>query len=148
MSIRRLWTVRGERGGSAAVETVIVIVAVTVLMSVTVAGFRIAMADDAVEGVAGAASRAASLARTAGQARSDAHSVANSSLATEGLNCFSTSVSVNTSGFSVPVGQPASVSVTVSCLVPLQDLLVPGLQGSRLLSASASSPLDVFRERR
>ena len=43
--------------------------------------------------------------------------------------------------------QPASVSVSVTCQTPLQDLLIPGLGGSRTLSARAVSPLDTYRER-
>ena len=112
------------------------------------AGYRITVAEDTVAQAAGAASRAATIARTAGEARSDAREVAASSLSTGGLECSSTSVDVDTSGFSVPVGQPASVRVSVSCRAPLADLVVPGLSGSRLLKASATSPLDRFRTRR
>ena len=139
---------RDERGGSPAVEALLIVSSIVLLLSLATAGYRIAMAESAVDGVASAAARAASLARTAGQARSDAHQVANSSLGTAGLTCSSTSVNVDTSGFSVPVGQPASVAVSVSCQTPLQDLLVPGLSGSRTLSARSVSPLDTFRERR
>lgn len=138
---------RGERGGSAAVEALLIVFSVVVILSLATAGFRIAMAESAVDGVAGAAARAASIARSAGQARSDAHQVANSSFATAGLKCSSTSIDVDTSGFAVPVGRPASVAVAVSCQAPLQDLLVPGLGGSRTLTARAESPLDTYRER-
>lgn len=140
--------VRDERGGSSSIDALLIISVIVVLLSLATAGFRIAMAGDAVEGAAGAAARAASLARTAGQARSDAHSVAASSLDTAGLTCSSSSVHVDTRGFSVPVGQPARVGVTVTCDAPLADLLVPGLGGSRHLDATATSPLDTYRERR
>src|SRR5687767_6895725 len=106
---------RDERGGSPAVEALLIVSSIVLLLSLATASFRIAMAEGAVEGVASAAARAASIARTAGQARSDAHQVANSSFATAGLTCSSTSVNVDTSGFSVPVGQPATVAVSVSC---------------------------------
>jgi Flp pilus assembly protein TadG len=138
---------RDERGGSPAVEALLIVSSIVLLLSLATAGYRIAMAEAAVDGVASAAARAASLARTAGQARSDAHQVADSSLGTAGLTCTSTSVDVDTSGFSVPVGRPASVAVTVSCQTPLQDLLIPGLGGSRTLSARSVSPLDTYRER-
>lgn len=136
-----------ERGGSSTIDTLLIVPIIVVLLSLATAGFRIAMAGDAVEGAAGAAARAASLARSAGQARGDAHSVAAAALATSGLSCSTTSVRIDTGGFSVPVGQPARVSVTVSCDAPLADLLVPGLGGSRHLAASADSPLDTYRER-
>ena len=57
-------------------------------------------------------------------------------------------VRVDTSEFtSVPVGLPAHVTAMVWCRVPLSDLLVPGMPGSRLLSYRFTSPLDPFRER-
>jgi Flp pilus assembly protein TadG len=139
--------VRDERGGSPAVEALLIVGAIVLLLSLATAGYRIAMAEAAVDGVASAAARAASIARTAGQARADAHQVADSSLSTAGLTCTSTDVDVNTAGFAVPVGQPASVTVSVTCQTPLQDLLIPGLGGSRTLTASSVSPLDTYRER-
>ena len=140
--------VRDERGGAVAIETVLIVGSVVLILMLITAGFRIAMADDAVENVAGSAARAASLARTAGQAQNDARQVANASLSTAGLSCVSSSVQVDTSGFAVPVGQPASVTVSVSCRAPLSDLLVPSLGGARLLSATSVSPLDTYRARR
>ena len=139
---------RNERGGAVAIESVLLVPAVMLMAALITAGFRITIAEDSVENIAGASARAASIARTAGQAQQDAQSVASSSLTTQGLQCQPSSVQVNTAGFSVPVGQPASVSVTVSCRAPLADLLVPGLGGSRLLEATSSSPLDTHRSRR
>lgn len=136
-----------ERGGAVAIETLLIISSVVLVLMLITAGYRIAMAGNAVENVAGAAARAASIARTAGQAQNEARSVANATLATSGLACAPSSVNVDTSGFGVPVGQPASIRVTVSCRAPLNDLLVPGLGGSRLLEASAVSPLDTYRAR-
>lgn len=139
---------RDERGSAVAIESVLLVPAIMLMAALIAAGFRITVAEDAVENIAGAGARAASIARTAGQAKQDAQSVANSSLATSGLQCAPSSVQVNTAGFAVPVGQPASVSVTISCRAPLADLLVPGLGGSRLLEATSSSPLDTYRSRR
>ncbi len=139
--------IRDERGGSVAIETVLIVSSVVLILMLITAGFRIAMAGDAVENVAGSASRAASLARTASEAQHDARQVADASLATSGLTCAPSSVHIDTSGFGVPVGQPASVTVTVSCTAPLQDLLVPGLGGARVLSATSVSPLDTYRGR-
>lgn len=139
---------RGERGGASGIEAVLVVPLIMVFASLIWAGFRISVAEDTVEQAAGAAARAASIARTAGEARSDARDVATSSLSTSGLKCSSMSIVVDTSGFSVRVGQPAQVRVSVSCRAPLADLVVPGLSGSRLLESSASSPLDRYRTRR
>lgn len=147
-SPRRPRLSRDERGGAVAIESVLLVPVIMLVAALIAAGYRITAAADAVENIAGASARAASIARTAGQAQQDARSVASSSLATEGLQCAPSSVQVDTAGFAVPVGQPASVSVTISCRAPLADLLVPGLGGSRLLEATSSSPLDTFRGRR
>jgi hypothetical protein len=57
-------------------------------------------------------------------------------------------VTVDTTGFSVPVGEPAQVSATVTCAVRLSDLTaVPGMPGSRALTATFTSPLDPYRAR-
>ena len=138
----------GERGGSSTIEAVLVVPLIMLFASLIWAGYRITVAEDAVDQAAGAAARAATISRTAGEARSDARDVAASSLSTSGLECSSTSVDVDTSGFTVAVGQPASVRVVIACRAPLADLVVPGLAGSRLLQSSASSPLDRYRTRR
>jgi hypothetical protein len=56
-------------------------------------------------------------------------------------------VSVSTTGFSVAVGSPGEVRVSVSCTVQLSDQAVPGLMGSRVLRADAVSPIDSYRGR-
>ena len=142
------YVTKEERGGASGIEAVLVVPLIMVFASLIWAGYRITMAEDAVDQAAGAAARAATIARTAGEARSDAGDVARSSLSTSGLECSSMSIDVDTSGFSVPVGQPAQVRVSVSCRAPLADLVVPGLTGSRLLESSSESPLDRFRTRR
>jgi hypothetical protein len=61
--------------------------------------------------------------------------------------CGDLEVTVDVSGFAVQVGRDAHVGVQVSCTVPLGEQAVPGLPGSRTLSAHAVSPLDRFRSR-
>lgn len=63
--------------------------------------------------------------------------------ANQGLHCAGHQVTVDTGGFGLPVGTPA----TVSCTVPLADLGVPGLPGERTITATAHSPLDTYRGR-
>ena len=41
----------------------------------------------------------------------------------------------------------ASVTATVTCVVNLSDVAVPGLPGTRTITATMSSPLDTYRER-
>jgi hypothetical protein len=52
----------------------------------------------------------------------------------------STTVTVDTAGFAAPVGTPATVTATVRCVVNLADLAVPGVPGTRTVTATATSP--------
>jgi hypothetical protein len=54
---------------------------------------------------------------------------------------------VNTAGFAKPVGTPAVVAATVTCVVDLSDLAMPGLPGDRALTSTFTSALDPFRGR-
>jgi len=45
------------------------------------------------------------------------------------------------------VGTPAKISATVTCDVNLSDLFLPGVPGSKAITATMSSPLDTYRER-
>ena len=56
-------------------------------------------------------------------------------------------VALDVAGFAVPVGLPAQVMATVTCVVALADLALPGFPGSRTVTATAVSPLDTYRER-
>ena len=132
--------------GSSVVEVVILAPALGLFLALIIAGGRVAAAHQAVEASAAEAARAASIARTQGQAGTDAQTAATASLRSQGTTCLSTTVSLDTSGFATPVGNPASVGATVTCQVDLAGLL-PGLPGSMAIAASVRSPLDTYRER-
>lgn len=137
---------RSDRG-SATLEAVIVLPGFLLVIGVLIFAGRMALAQQAVDAASMDGARAASIARTQGAAQADARTSALSGLANQDLRCSSFSVNVNTAGFSVPVGQPAQVAVTVTCTVSLSDLAVPGLPGSRIVTGQATSPLDTYRER-
>lgn len=44
-------------------------------------------------------------------------------------------------------GVPGNVHVTIQCTVPLADLALPGLPGSRAMSGHSISPVDTYRDR-
>ena len=133
--------------GSEALEAAIGVPAFLLFIALIIAGGRLAIADQAVQAAAAEAARSASISRTQGQAHTSAVSGAASSLANQKLQCTTKSVSVDTSGFASPVGTPASVTATVTCVVNLSDVAVPGLPGTRTITATMSSPLDTYRER-
>lgn len=120
-----------------------VIIAVVML---AVAGGRLALAHAAVQQAATDAARAASLARTSSDAHTDAATAASASLG-QSTPCRSVAVAVDTSGFGAPVGTVAVVRATVTCSVALADLGVPGLPGTKTVTATMVSPLDTYRGR-
>lgn len=135
-----------DERGSATIEAVIGIPAFLLLVGMIIFGGRVAIAHSSVEAAAADAARAASIARDPGAASGDARSAAQSGLRNQKIQCASTHVTVDTSGFAVQVGQPAEVTVTVSCRLDLSDLSLP-VPGSRLIRATISSPIDTWRER-
>ncbi|WP_432976856.1 TadE/TadG family type IV pilus assembly protein [Dactylosporangium sp. CA-233914] len=137
---------RGDRG-SAAIEAAILAPVLLALIGLAIAGGRIQVAGGAIEAPAHDAARAASIARTEGQARTDAYRAASATLDQQGLHCSQLTVVVDTSGFAVPVGQPATVAASITCVVDLSDIVVDGLPGSRTINATFVSVLDTFRTR-
>ena len=137
---------RGERG-SVTLEAVILIPAFLLFVALVIAGGRVAMARQGVQTAAAEAARQASIARTAGEATAKAQAGAQQTLADQQLQCRSSSVVTDTSGFAAPVGTPASVSATVTCQVDLAGVAIPGLPASLTITATFQSPLDTFRGR-
>lgn len=137
---------RGERG-SATVEAVIGVPAFLLLVGLLILGGRIAVAQQVVQSAASDAARAASIARTQTAARSAATSAAHYSLTNQALQCASTTVTVDTAAFGTPIGTPGQVTATVACSLRLDDLGLPGVSGTRTITATMSSALDTYRER-
>lgn len=137
---------RSERG-AAALEFAIIVPALGLLIAVMIGGARIWFAHTTLEQIAGTAARSATLATNPATARANADRIARDQARTAGLNCVGMQVEVDTSGFQVPVGQPAQVRVNVSCAVPLADLILPGWPGSWELRTESGSALDRYRRR-
>ncbi|SHN88830.1 TadE-like protein [Geodermatophilus obscurus] len=137
----------GGQTGSVSLELAVLAPTLLLFIGVLVYGGRLSLATQAVQAAASQAAREASIARTQPEADTTAASVAAASLARQGLDCVTSSVSVDTTGFAAPAGTPATVTATVTCVVALADLSVPGLPGSQTVSATADSPLDTYRER-
>jgi len=137
--------------GSAALELVVLAPVLLVLLALVIAAGRTSIAQSSVDAAARDAARQASLALNPTAAQQTGLTSARQALRDDGLDCVTENVTVDTggadAGFGVAPGQPASVSATVSCAVPLSDLFLPGLPGAHTMTATFSSPLDVFRER-
>ena len=130
-----------------SLELVVRAPALLLLVGLLAVAGRVTLAGGTVEQAALDAARTASVSRTPAAARSVALATATQTLSASGLTCTQVTVEVNTGGFAVPVGLPATVSATVRCPVRLGDLGLPGLPGSRTVTATATSPLDTYRER-
>ena len=140
---RRLGTrgVRDERGS-------ISVWFATASFVMIILGGRVEIAKQSVDAAAYEAARAASIERTQSEAISSGKSAATSSLNDQGLQCATTHITVNAAAFNAPLGTTAQVTATVTCKVDVADLSIPGLPGTRTITATASSPVDAYRERR
>jgi Flp pilus assembly protein TadG len=136
-----------DETGSFTLELAVLAPALLLLLAFIVAAGRIELAGSSVDGVARDAARAASLARSPAAAQAAAQSTATDTAAHQNIDCTHLAVTVDTSGFTAPLGTPAAVVVHVSCTAPLGDLAIPGLPGAKTLTASFTSPLDPYRGR-
>lgn len=141
-------TARPTERGAVTVEFVLLLPVLLLIVGAVVAGSRVWLARSAVQQLASSAARQASLSRSASDAVSSATRLVRDDSERQGLSCADgVRVQLDAAGFGVPVGRPAEVGATVRCVVPLADLLVPGVPGTITVSATARSTLDRFRER-
>ena len=136
----------GDERGSAAIEAAIGVPAFVLFVSLIIAGGRYATTHESLESAASDAARAASIARDARTAEADATTAARSSITDQNIGCTDIVVDVDTTDFTKQPGEPGTVSVRVSCRLDLSDLSVPGVPGTKVLKASMSSPIDVWRQ--
>jgi Flp pilus assembly protein TadG len=136
---------RGERG-SAAIETAIGVPTFILFIGLIIAGGRTAMTHESLQSAAADAARAASIDRDPRSATIDAQAAAAISVSAQGIGCHDVETHVDTASFDKQPGQSGSVTVTISCRLDLSDLSVPGVPGSRVLTATMSSPLDTWRQ--
>lgn len=152
--------VRGDRGagtmvapahgdrGASTLEAAILAPVLLMLIAVAVISMRIEVAAQAVESAAHDAARAASISRTQTEADTAARNAANNALSQQDLTCNrGPTVVPDTSQFQRPIGETAVITVTVTCVVPLNDVGLPGLPGTKTLTATFTSYLDQFRGR-
>jgi Flp pilus assembly protein TadG len=133
--------------GAAVIEAVIGVPAFMLFVALIILAGRVAIAHQGVQSAAADAARSASIARTQGEAQTAGDTAAATSLANQHVNCVTTTVSLDTTGFASPVGTPAKITASVTCHVNLSDLWLPGVPGTKAITATMSSPLDTYRER-
>jgi Flp pilus assembly protein TadG len=132
---------RADRGSITVEITLFAPCLVLLLVFVAVLIHRGVDARLRLDDAAHQAARAASIERTGPAAASAAQSTATAALADAGVVCNSVNVATDTSGL-VPGGM---VSVTVTCSVDLTDADLLGGPSQKVLSATASEPVDTWR---
>jgi len=136
----------GRDRGSAALELAVLAPVLLALLGLVVAAGRVSIAQGSVDAAARDAARQASIALNPAAAQAAGQASARAALRQDGLDCDPV-VTIDTSQFAIPAGQPAAVTAVVGCTVPLSNLALPGLPGSARLTASFVSPLDIYRSR-
>jgi uncharacterized protein (UPF0333 family) len=133
---------RARERGSVSVELALLAPALLLLLSFAVVAGRTPVAE-----AARAAAREVSLSRDPATATTLASAQAQRTLAAQDLRCQRTTLDVDTAGFSAPPGRPGDVTVSITCVVDMADLLAPGLPGAVTVEATFTSPVDAYRER-
>ncbi len=129
-----------------AIEATIIIPALVLFVALVILLARDALVQQAVGASASQAARAASLERSAGAAREAAESAAGSGLSDADISCASQRITVETSALRAAPGDPAAISVTVTCIVE-HDFGLPGFPQHRRVSQTRTSPVDTYRGR-
>ncbi len=135
---------RSNEQGGAAVELTLMAPVLLLLLLLVVELGRFGVARGDVDGAARDASRAASLRRSAGAARTASAQTAEASLRHRGVTCRGSpqvDLSLGPGGFT-PGGW---VAVEVSCTVELAELSLLRLPGTRTMRARSVAALDTYR---
>jgi Flp pilus assembly protein TadG len=141
--LRQRWRAVARHGdaGSSTVELAILAPLLVGLLLFVVLCGRLVTAQLDVDAAAHGAARAASIARSVPAATADAQRTALEILAARGVTCSQPDVQVSTGGL-----RPGGVvTVTVTCRVPLSDLALISVPGSRVVTATSNSPIDLWR---
>lgn len=132
---------RDERGSATTELVLITPLLIILLLFVTLAG-RLALVRGDIEGAARDAARAASIARSAGEAGEAARQAASDNLERAGTTCGRLEVQPDVADFRAG----GSVAVSVTCHVALGDLLLLRVPATRSVEATAVEVVDLYRE--
>ena len=127
--------------GAATVEFVLITPVLVVMMLFVVGLGRFGVAQGDVNGAARDAARAASIARSADDAKSDGESAARAALAERQVPCQSVVVNVDPGAFT----PGTSVIADVTCVVDLHDVSQFWTPGSVTIRSHFISTIDRFR---
>lgn len=130
---------RRDTGSATAEMALLTPLLVMLLLFVVLCGRLVAVQID-VDAAASAAARAASLARTRDTAQRNAEHAATDTLTARSVSCPRPQVTIT--GNLTPGG---AVTARVTCHIPLDDLALLSVPGSRDVTGQATSPVDQWR---
>ena len=130
-----------------SLELVILAPSLMAFVALIVFGARVSLAQQAVQVAANDASRSASIERTQDAAVASGTRSASATLSTQEVECRSVDVAVDASEFEAALGERATATATVTCVVSMGSLSIMGIPGEIEISRTASSPIDSYRER-
>ncbi|MDI3408355.1 hypothetical protein [Streptomyces cavernicola] len=136
-----------DDSGYYTLEALICIPVVLAALALFAAYGLAGIGDTTTANAAAAAARAASRADAPEGAEVAGQNAAISSLRQAGNTCADSSITIDTSNFPTDVGQAGQVTATVTCTVPLSQLTVPGMPGSKTLEATRVSSVDQYASR-
>lgn len=136
-----------EEAGESPVSLLIMAPVLALLIVVVIAVGRISGTENAVAAAAAAGARDATLASDPWTAQTAAEGAATRTLNQQGVHCSGMSLTIDAAALNNEPGVPGNVHVNVHCNVPLADLAIPGLPGTRAISGSSISPVDTYRDR-
>ncbi|HEY2306786.1 MAG TPA: TadE/TadG family type IV pilus assembly protein [Streptosporangiaceae bacterium] len=132
--------------GSISVELAVLAPGLVLLLLLVAAGARVVEVQGHIDGAARDAARAASIARSYGQAVAAAQQAAQADLGTTSL-CAPGTVAVQVAGYpAVPMATTAgaAVTVTVTCQVDMSPFRALGFGVTKGFTGQAVAPLDPF----
>ncbi|WP_435107150.1 TadE/TadG family type IV pilus assembly protein [Nocardiopsis synnemataformans] len=130
----------GDRGSASAELALLTPILIAIALLVMLA-HRIITSTMAVDTIAHAAARAATLERTPASASTAAEAAVAQAVRTHSLSCASYDLALDTSG----LAPGATVTATFTCHADLSDLTGLGLPGTRSIEGVASSVVDTYR---
>jgi Flp pilus assembly protein TadG len=135
---------RAQRG-SVSVELAVLAPGLALVLLLVAAGARVVEVQGHIDGAARDAARAASIARSYGQAVAAAQQAAQADLGATSL-CTPRTIAVLVTGYpAVPlITAPGAVTVTVSCQVNMSPFRALGFGVVKRFTGQAVAPLDPF----
>jgi Flp pilus assembly protein TadG len=147
---------RRREHGSAVLEVLVLVPVIFALIDIAVYAGQMRMAHSTVRAAAQEAARFASVERTTGQAHFWSYGTGGLISTSQNLSCGTPSTGPGGVAWTnptdpyvtTPVGQPATITVRVTCQIPINLIGVPGTARLVTITETASTVLDTYRARR